>query len=95
LPIPPNTIAEGHCYKTPKNQHRRVRKIVGNQVTYESWGGNKGNFKGHLPQRTVDKGKFAKAVSEEIACPAGMNKLVVQPNKKTAKKPAKKTPKKK
>lgn len=75
MPVDPNTIAKGKCYRTVGDQQRRVCDIVGNQVTYESWGGHVGNHTGHLKRNTVNRDGFAEAVEAEISCPADMNPL--------------------
>lgn len=75
MPVDQKTIAKGKCYRTAKEQHRRVYEISGSDVTYESWGGVVDNHTGHLHRDTVSREDFANAVEEEIACPAGMNLL--------------------
>ncbi len=75
MAVDPNTIAKGNCYRTSGNQYRRVYAVDGDQVIYESWGGNVGNFTAPLNRRKVRRGKFATDVDVEIDCPAGMEPL--------------------
>ncbi len=75
MPITLDQIKEGQSYRTPSNQHRRVVKIDGDTVHYESWGGDKKNFTGHLPRVKVNKKKFADDVGSPIPCPGGMRPL--------------------
>ena len=75
MSVDPNTIEKGKCYRTSGDQHRRVYAVDGDQVIYESWGGNVGNSTGPLNRTTVGRDKFAKDVEGEIDCPPGMKPL--------------------
>lgn len=72
MPIPEGSVVVGDCYATAKNQQRRVTKIEGGKVTYESWGGNVQNTKPPLPRTTVNLKKFAEDVDQPIACPTDL-----------------------
>jgi hypothetical protein len=71
----PTTIVKGKCYRTSSDQHRRVYDVKGNEITYETWGGNVGNCEGHLPRKTVNRDQYAADVEEEISCPPNMKPL--------------------
>jgi hypothetical protein len=75
MPVHETTVAVGKCYKTPNNQHRRVIGIAGDQVKYQSWGGNVGYQGEHLFETTVQIGNFSGAVEEEISCPTNLPNL--------------------
>jgi hypothetical protein len=75
MPVLETTVAEGKCYKTPKNQLRRVIGVAEGKVTYQSWGGKRGYQRGQLTENTAQIGRFAKAVQEEISCPPNLPKL--------------------
>jgi hypothetical protein len=75
MSVSANTIAVGKCYQTLNKQHRRVIRIDGDNIIYESWGGNVGYNGGALNQVTVNKSKFAKDVDNEIPCPVNLPTL--------------------
>jgi len=68
MPIDESNVAEGKCYATSTNQHRRVVAIKDGKVTYESWGGNVTNTGAPLHRNTAEIGTFANAVDKEISC---------------------------
>ena len=72
MPLNPNTIKVGNCYKTSGEQHRRVIEITGDQVTYESWGGKAGYRGGPLSQNTASLDTFSNAVDGSISCPTNL-----------------------
>ncbi|WP_206245841.1 hypothetical protein [Novosphingobium terrae] len=72
MPIPESSVVVGGCYETAEKQQRRVIKIQGDKVTYQSWGGNVQNTKGPLPWIPVNIKKFAQDVEQAIACPADL-----------------------
>ena len=76
MPVDPKTIQKGQCYRTAGDQYRRVYAVDDDHVTYESWGGNKGNHdKGPLSRDRASRQQFAMKVEAEIPCPNGMKPL--------------------
>lgn len=64
-------VVVGGIYATSSNQHRRVTKIEGGNVHYESRGGNVQNewSYGHTKAAPPSLEKFAEACSEVISKP--------------------------
>jgi hypothetical protein len=83
MPISAVDVVVGGIYATATNQHRRVVKIVGNKVYYDSRGGNVMSAwgPGHLKSSPPSLESFVAACERVISKPA-----VAKPTRKRKRK---------
>jgi hypothetical protein len=70
LAVDPNVLAVSKCYVTRNGQVRRITKIEGNCVWYDSRGRQlgKGWSIGTTAHRPPSKEFFARSVKREVSC---------------------------
>ncbi len=69
MPIDPNSIAVGLCYKTTSEQVRKVISLEGDDIGYAFRGSkNRKDWEKSGHRRTTTRNKFVLEVEREVKC---------------------------